>query len=229
MVVGNIEFVAWTGSGALIFPENMAILLKHTYCQHGQSKGTLLAPFEYEEKFDLTVEEYKKLSEEHPDWDVYKIIDSYYQDVCKKNHFMLVSYDQLEQLERLVKEKEEKMQKVDHAQTESNGSMTWAKLNEKYPESRAVMSAKREKDFVNDCFALYEKEGFAKKFWTPYDKDKQRIGQSFTVLSRCSMENFDLECLPMWQIKFADGTCIDAYPEEIIPSEMRDNGCKIVL
>lgn len=73
----------------MIFPENMAILLKHTYCQHGQSKGTLLAPFEYEEKFDLTVEEYKKLSKEHPDWDVYKIIDSYYQDVCKKNHFII--------------------------------------------------------------------------------------------------------------------------------------------
>lgn len=83
--------------------------------------------------------------------------------------------------------------------------------------------------FVNDCFTLYEKEGFAKKFWTPYDENKQRIGQPFTVVSKCSIENSDLECLPMWQIKFADGTCIDAYPEEIIPSEMRNNGCKIVL
>ena len=126
----------------------------------------------------------------------------------------------------MVKEKEEK---TDYEQTESNDSITWAKLNEKYPESRTVMPIKREKDFVNDCFTLYEKEGFAKKFWTPYDENKQRIGQPFTVVSKCSIENSDLECLPMWQIKFADGTCIDAYPEEIIPSEMRNNGCKIVL
>ena len=29
----------------------------------------------------------------------------------------------------------------------------------------------------------------------------------------------------MWNIKFSDGVTIGAYPEEIIPSEMKENGC----
>ena len=29
----------------------------------------------------------------------------------------------------------------------------------------------------------------------------------------------------MWNIKFSDGIIIGAYPEEIIPSEMKENGC----
>ena len=38
-----------------------------------------------------------------------------------------------------------------------------------------------------------------------------------------------MECLPAWRIQFKDGTVIDAYPDEIIPSEMRDDGCNIDL
>lgn len=29
----------------------------------------------------------------------------------------------------------------------------------------------------------------------------------------------------MWNIRFGDGVVLAAYPEEIIPSKMRDNGC----
>lgn len=36
-----------------------------------------------------------------------------------------------------------------------------------------------------------------------------------------------MECLPEWKIQFKDGALIDAYPDEIIPSEMIGNGCKI--
>jgi hypothetical protein len=31
----------------------------------------------------------------------------------------------------------------------------------------------------------------------------------------------------MWNIKFSDGTVIGAYPEEIIPGEMKENGCPL--
>lgn len=37
-------------------------------------------------------------------------------------------------------------------------------------------------------------------------------------------ERKDLSSLPMWNIKFEDGTVFGAYPEEIIPSEMKANG-----
>ena len=106
MVVGNIEFVAWTVLSDAF--ENMATLLSHTYSYNGRSNGTLSVQLGQGEEFDLTMEEYKKLEEEYPKWDIDKIIDFYYQDVCKKQHLMLVSYDQLEQLEQLVKEKQKR-------------------------------------------------------------------------------------------------------------------------
>ena len=85
----------------------------------------------------------------------------------------------------------------------------------------------REMLFVNDCFECFEKEGFAKKFWSPFGDDKERIGQSFKVVGRCSTKDSDLSSLPMWNIKFSDGTVIGAYPEEIIPREMKENGCPL--
>ena len=54
---------------------------------------------------------------------------------------------------------------------------------------------------------------------------KDRFGQGFTVVGRCSTKDSDLSSLPMWNIKFSDGVTIGAYPEEIIPSEMKENGC----
>lgn len=89
------------------------------------------------------------------------------------------------------------------------------------------MSEEREMLFVNDCFECFEKEGFAKKFWSPFGDDKERIGQSFKVVGRCSTKDSDLSSLPMWNIKFSDGTVIGAYPEEIIPREMKKNGCPL--
>ena len=106
MVVGNIEFVAWTVLSDAF--ENMATLLSHTYSYNGRSNGTLSVQLGQGEEFDLTMEEYKKLEEEYPKWDIDKIIDFYYQDVCKKQQLMLVSYDQLVQLEQLVKEKQKR-------------------------------------------------------------------------------------------------------------------------
>lgn len=97
-----------------------------------------------------------------------------------------------------------------------------------YPEYRNQMSEEREKDFVADCFECYEQEGFSKKFWSPFGDYKDRIGQKFVVVGRCTTKNSDLSALPMWNIKFADGVIIGAYPEEIIVREMKENGCPLV-
>lgn len=103
--------------------------------------------------------------------------------------------------------------------------MTWEEMKIKYPEYREDMSDERERQFVNDCFDCYEAEGFAKKFWSPFSDYKEREGQNFEVVGRCTEKHSHLSSLPMWNIRFEDGTIIGAYPEEIIPREMKDNGC----
>ena len=105
--------------------------------------------------------------------------------------------------------------------------MTWEKLNEKYPEERDDMSVQREREFVNHCFDLYEKEGFSEKFWTPYEGEAEHIGKKFKVIGRCPEERNDLCTLPLWDIEFEDGTQLTAHPEEIIPSEIKANGGEI--
>lgn len=111
--------------------------------------------------------------------------------------------------------------------SKSDTCITWDQIKEKYPEDRSTMSVEMEEAFVRDCFNYYEQEGFAKKFWTPHSDYANRIGQSFKVVGRCSTEDSDLSVLPMWDIEFSDGSIIGAYPEEIIPREMRHNGCSL--
>lgn len=103
MRIQNIEFVAWTLLSDAF--ENIATLLKHTYDYNGQMNGTLSVQYGNGEEFDLTGEEYEKLEKEFPNWELEKIIDFYYQEICEKQQLMLISYDQLEQLEHLVKKK----------------------------------------------------------------------------------------------------------------------------
>lgn len=109
--------------------------------------------------------------------------------------------------------------------------MTWDEMKTKYPEYRDEMSKEREQEFVQDCFECYEAEGFAKRFWSMGGDYKEYIGKSFEVIERVPeydnehKDGADLECLPMWKIRFSDGKEIDAYPDEIIEREMLDNGC----
>lgn len=105
--------------------------------------------------------------------------------------------------------------------------MTWEEMEIKYPEDREYMTVEREQEFVNDCFICYENEGFSKKFWSPFGDYKDKEGQEFEVVERCKAVKQDLCTFPMWNIKFTDGRIIGAYPEEIIPREMRDNGCPL--
>lgn len=98
---------------------------------------------------------------------------------------------------------------------------------------REEMSREQEISFVNECFDKYEKEGFSKVFISPFDLGGKvnRQGTPFKVLCRVRPltetdngdETADLETLPLWKIQFEDGETMGAYPEEIIPSEIKEN------
>ena len=94
--------------------------------------------------------------------------------------------------------------------------------------TRDDLTENEERNFVNDCFELYEHIGFAKTFGTPYTGEKKYLGMKFTVLGRVKeitedKENSaDLECLPMWHILFENGDKMAAYPEEICLYERKD-------
>lgn len=94
--------------------------------------------------------------------------------------------------------------------------------------TRDDLTESEERNFVNDCFELYEHIGFADTFGTPYTGEKKYLGMKFTVLGRVKeitedKENgADLECLPMWYIQFENGDKIAAYPEEICLYERKD-------
>ncbi len=86
--------------------------------------------------------------------------------------------------------------------------------------------------FTNYWFDKYEAEGFAQVFCTPYESYEHMQDQKYTVLRRSraysgtgpiGFDEVDLCVLPQWIIQFEDGTKCGAYPEEIIPSEIRGN------
>lgn len=104
-------------------------------------------------------------------------------------------------------------------------TLDWDEMSIKYPEARDEMTIEKEREFVNDCFEIMEREGFSDRFWSPYGDYKERFGQPFKVVERCTEKTCDIDVLPMWNIKFKDGTVIGAYPEEIIPSEMKSHAC----
>lgn len=110
--------------------------------------------------------------------------------------------------------------------------MTWAEMRVKYPgEYRDEMTEDCERAFVADCFDCYESESLSKRFWTQDGDYVEYVGKRFSVIGRTpewdrqGADGADLECLPMWRIRFEDGKEIDAYPDEIIVREMLDNGC----
>ena len=92
--------------------------------------------------------------------------------------------------------------------------------------TRDNLSYEEAKSFVNDCFDTYEYIGFADTFNTPYDGTKMYVGKKFIVLGRVKeiaedKDGADLECLPMWNIRFEDETEMNAYPEEICLAERK--------
>ena len=85
----------------------------------------------------------------------------------------------------------------------------------------SLITEDEEKAFINKCYELYQKKGFAKTFKSSSDDYRKYNGMEFKVLNSVSVddEHFDLEVLPMWQIEFSDGKQIEAFPDEIVESE----------
>lgn len=110
---------------------------------------------------------------------------------------------------------------------EKNEILSWADLNVRYPMDREDMSESQQIEFLEHCYKLYEREGFAKKFWCNSSDFEGRIGETFKVVRRIWQEDADLDSLPMWEIQFEDGSTTVAWADEIIPSEMKANGCNI--
>lgn len=105
----------------------------------------------------------------------------------------------------------------------------WQNLYNRYPQKRENMNYETENAFVNECFDLYEKEGFSRVFWDCFKSNPKYNGKPFKVVDRVPVydgknDGADIECLPMWRIEFEDGEQMAAYPEEIIPSEQFSNG-----
>lgn len=76
--------------------------------------------------------------------------------------------------------------------------------------------------FKNDCFEMYEETGFIEKFNSPYDEEREHNGMKFNVLRRATTDEVDIECMPVWKIKFENGDIAYCYPEEICKVEHKD-------
>lgn len=106
MKIGNIDFVAWDELSDAF--ENLATLISHTYNYDGRLNEVLSVRYGDSGEFDMTVEDYNELEKKHPNWSADEIINCFYQDICDEKNLMLVTYDQLEQLELLIKKVEVK-------------------------------------------------------------------------------------------------------------------------
>ena len=74
-------------------------------------------------------------------------------------------------------------------------------------------------EFKNDCFYMYEETGFLEKFDSPYDDEGEHNGMTFKVIRRATIEECDLEAMPLWLIEFENGDTAYCYPEEICKIE----------
>ena len=87
---------------------------------------------------------------------------------------------------------------------------------------RDDMTRDEEVSYVKYLFELYEEIGFAEVFRSNGGDFSEYDGTEFTVLSR--VEDNIPENLPKWNLHFGGGKTLSAYPDEIIPTVMRDRG-----
>ena len=100
--------------------------------------------------------------------------------------------------------------------------MTNKEFNEKWTQDAfdRMRGEDRWEEYIEDCFDMYETEGFTDTFNSPYEQYRELNGMPFKVLRRGSVEDgWDIETLPAWKITFEDGLIIDAFPEEICKIE----------
>ena len=83
---------------------------------------------------------------------------------------------------------------------------------------RGELTSKEEKAYINKCYELYEKIGFADIFQFKDSDYRHYNGLKFKILKSVSVNDnrYDLEVLPMWHIQLSNGVYADAYPEEIV-------------
>ena len=107
-------------------------------------------------------------------------------------------------------------------------------VNKPGKRERSDLDENEHRSFVTDCFDTYEGFGFINTFHSPFEENEKYNGRKFTVIRRLTEKDADLECLPMWRIRFEKGKEIDAYPEEIcfvenlsltVISEICSHGC----
>jgi hypothetical protein len=101
--------------------------------------------------------------------------------------------------------------------------MTEKELNEKWGADYDPYNAETEEEvieFKNDCFDMYEQGGFSERYFSPYEETSCYNGMKFDVIRRATTDDdIDLECLPIWVIKFENGETAYCYPEEITKLE----------
>lgn len=90
------------------------------------------------------------------------------------------------------------------------------------------LSDEQLQQFKQDCFEMYEHDGFLDTFNSPYDDQGEHNGMKFKVIRRATEYNnetgegeVDLESMPAWVIRFENGDEACCYPEEICKAEKR--------
>ena len=101
--------------------------------------------------------------------------------------------------------------------------MTEKELNEKWGANCDPYELTEEQciEYKNDCFDMYEDAGFSETFHSPYDSEKDKHnGKPFKVVRRATIEECDLEALPLWVVEFdGEDEPYYCYPEEICKLE----------
>lgn len=108
MKIGNIDFVAWTMHSDA--SSDIAAVIAHTHEYDGKNHS--VTELLYDDESSISEEDVKKfLAAGVMDWTECEEpsnidIDAYVQELCKKKGIMLISYEELERLEQLAKEKD---------------------------------------------------------------------------------------------------------------------------
>lgn len=88
---------------------------------------------------------------------------------------------------------------------------------------KATESENLWKEYIDDCFKMYEDTGFSEAFHSPYDSEKLHNGKRFKVIRRATESECEIDALPIWLVKFYDeDEDIEpyyCYPEEICKIE----------
>ena len=95
--------------------------------------------------------------------------------------------------------------------------MTWKEFHNKYPNGKCGLSKEKKEEYMEDCFTVYEDKGFSDSFNLPFGDLKNRNGSEFIVTRRCepAKDQIDDDAMPAWEIMFADGFTMIAFPDEI--------------